>query len=124
MARARKAPETGSAPGRAEEPPDRRAVTARQAEYLAELTGVEAKQLAGRPLGELGDVLRWKIGPSLLLFRRVCGRVVRVDPGTGILQGVPNATVHVEGTGSTGVAFEKTWSFTTGKAIYRGKPLD
>jgi uncharacterized protein YkwD len=33
-------------------------------------------------------------------------------------------TVHVEGTGSTGVAFDKTWSFTTGRAIYRGKPLD
>jgi hypothetical protein len=105
MARARKAPETGSAPRRAEESPDRRAVTARQADYLAELTGVSAKELAGRQLGELADVLRWKIDPSLLLFRQVCGRVVRHDPGTGVLQGVPNATVHVEDTDCSFLGF-------------------
>jgi uncharacterized protein YkwD len=33
-------------------------------------------------------------------------------------------TVQVEGTGSTGISFSKTWSFTTGRAVYRGKPLD
>ena len=97
MARARR--ETESQGGRFEEQdPDRRAVTARQATYLAELSGVPHEKLVGKELGALGDILRWKIDPSLLFYQRVCGRVVRAQPGTGVLQGVPNATVHVEDT--------------------------
>src|SRR5215211_6466958 len=102
MARARKDAEkdVAAAPPRQreEEPPDRRKVTERQAAYLSELTRVPAKELAGRPIGELDDILRWQIDPSFLFFRRVCGRVVRLDAGTGVLQGVPNATVHIEDT--------------------------
>ena len=44
------------------------------------------------------DELRWRIDPHLLLFRRVCGQVVKRNAGTGELEGVPNATVHVEDT--------------------------
>jgi hypothetical protein len=78
--------------------PDKLAVTKRQAAYLSELTGVASEKLAGKTHSALDDILRRKIDPELLFYRRVCGRVVRADPGTGVLQGVPNATVHVEDT--------------------------
>lgn len=108
MARARKK-SAGESEGRRERreerSPEERSVTTRQADYLAGLTGVTSERIAGRKLGELDDILRWKIDPSLLLFRRVCGRVVRVEPGTGVLQGVPNATVHVEDTDCSFLGF-------------------
>ncbi|HYI19942.1 MAG TPA: hypothetical protein VD836_14605 [Solirubrobacteraceae bacterium] len=98
---------------RDEEPPDARKLTQRQADYLAELTGTPVKQLAGRPIRDLDKLLHWKIDPSLLFFRRICGRVVRVEPGTGVVQGVPNATVHVEDTDCSFLGFfptEGPWS--------------
>ena len=107
MARARTTAE--SQQRRPEEaPPDRRQLTERQAAYLADLTGVEAKALVKKPISALDEILRWKIDPSLLLFRRVCGRVVRLDPGTGVLHGVPNATVHVEDTDCSFLGFFPT----------------
>ena len=99
MARPRKEPGTKVAArprSDFEDQPDRRKVTARQAAYLEELSGVSADKLVAKPIGQLEELLRWKIDPELLFFRRVCGRVVRVEPGTGVIQGVPNATVHVE----------------------------
>ena len=108
MARPRKA-STGNAathrPARTEDPPDRRAITRRQAAYLAEETGVEVEKLVSRPIAELDELLRWKIDPFLLLFRRVCGRVVRRGPGDRRVQGVPNATVHVEDTDCSFLGF-------------------
>jgi hypothetical protein len=92
--------------------PDQRPVTRAQAEYLAGIAEVPAEKLVGRPIAELADVLKWKIDPELLLFRRVCGRVVRRDPGTGVIQGVPNATVHVEDTDCSFLGFfpvENPW---------------
>jgi hypothetical protein len=88
-----------------EDQPDRRKVTARQAAYLEELSGVSADKLVAKPIGQLEELLRWKIDPHLLFFRKVCGRVVRVEPGTGIIQGVPNATVHVEDTDCSFLGF-------------------
>lgn len=44
--------------------------------------------------------------------------------GTEPLRSFETYTVHVEGTGSTGIAFNLTWSFTTGRATYGGKPID
>ena len=79
-------------------PPDQRPIGRAQADYLAEIADVPAEKLVGRPIAELDELLRWRIDPELLFFRRVCGRVVRRDPATGIVQGVPNATVHVEDT--------------------------
>jgi hypothetical protein len=106
MARARKEAATARPSGRGEEAtPLRRQVTARQADYLAGVTGVPVEELAGRRLGDLEELLRWRIDPALLLFRRVCGRVVRVQPGTGVLEGVPNATVHVEDTDCSFLGF-------------------
>ena len=90
---------------RAEAAPYDRLLTARQAAYLAEVSGVAAEELVAKPIGELEEILRWKIDPFLLLFRRVCGRVVRVEPVTGVIQGVPNATVHVEDTDCSFLGF-------------------
>jgi hypothetical protein len=75
--------------------PNERPVTKREAAYLAEKTGVSAEKIAGRPVAELSDILSWRIDPFSLFFRQVCGRVVRQDPVSGLIQGVPNATVHV-----------------------------
>jgi hypothetical protein len=75
--------------------PDERPVTKREAAYLASQTGVSAEELVGRPVAELSHILRWRIDPISLLFRKVCGRVVRQAPISGLIQGVPNATVHV-----------------------------
>lgn len=79
-------------------PPDRRPLTDVGAARLAKLAGVDAKELVGRPIAELAESLRWRIDPELLLFRRVCGQVVRKDPATGKELPVPFATVHVEDT--------------------------
>ncbi len=89
-----------------EEPsPDKRVVTPRQSEYLAQLSGLPQEELAGKPIRELDQILRWRIDPEFLFFRRVCGRVVRVDPGTGDIEGVPNATVYVEDTDCSFLGF-------------------
>src|SRR5260370_7014785 len=74
---------------------DERPVTRREAAFLASQTGVSAEKIAGRPVAELGEILRWRIDPTFLFWRQVCGRVVRQDPVSGVIQGVPNATVHV-----------------------------
>jgi hypothetical protein len=86
-------------------PPDERVLTRRQAEYLAETTQLELRQLEGRRLRELDELLKFRIDPTLLFFRKVCGRVVRKDPLTGILYGVPNATVYVEDTDCSFLGF-------------------
>src|SRR5258708_26052221 len=75
--------------------PDERPVTKREAAFLASQTGVSAEKIAGRPVAELGEILRWRIDPTFLFWRQVCGRVVRQDPVSRVIQGVPNATVHV-----------------------------
>lgn len=94
--------------------PDRRTLTTRQAAYLAQITGVPHEDLHGRQLHELEDLLRWRIDLTSLLFRRVCGRVVRTDPGTGEVRGVSNATVHVEDTDCSFLSYfpvEGPWSW-------------
>src|SRR5262249_25797219 len=110
MARARKAASAEARPKARprsdfEDQPERRKLTARQAAYLEEISGVSAEKLVAKPLGELDELLRWKIDPHLLFFRKVCGRVVRVEPGTGVIQGVPNATVHIEDTDCSFLGF-------------------
>lgn len=78
--------------------PDRRPLTPIQAERLAALSDLEPKELIGKPVRELGESFRWRIDPELLFFRKVCGRVVKRDPVTGVEYPVPLATVHVEDT--------------------------
>jgi hypothetical protein len=82
-------------PGRAAARPDELKVNEIQAERLAKLTGLDAKELAGEQISTLAERFRWEIDVELLLFRRVCGQVVKTDPATGIKYPVPYATVHV-----------------------------
>ena len=95
MARSRKTDSTKLTPGRMATPPDQLKVNSIQASRLASLTGLEAKELAGQPIAALAEKLRWDVDVELFLFRRVCGRVVKTDPVTGIKYPVPFATVHV-----------------------------
>lgn len=81
-------------PGRTA-PPDQLKLTEIAAGRLAALSGVAAKQLAGQTIAQITEKLRWEIDPELLLFRRVCGRVVKRDPVSGIEYPVPFATVQV-----------------------------
>jgi hypothetical protein len=88
----------------------RRSASAKQAKELAPgarpLTELAATRLAGvsdvskdllidRSVSELAKLDATFIDPTLLLFRKICGRVVRRDPVSGDDWGVPGATVHV-----------------------------
>jgi hypothetical protein len=65
---------------------------------LAALSGIEAKALVGQTLGEVASRYQFRLDPQFLFFRRICGRVVKTDPATGISYPVPFATVQVEDT--------------------------
>lgn len=78
--------------------PDQIPLTKLQAERLADITGVSAKDLAGLKPADLVEKLKWRIDPQWWRYQRVCGRVVKRDPVTGATYGVPNATVLVEDT--------------------------
>lgn len=66
-----------------------------QASRLAALTGLAAKDVVSRPVSDLVKTLPGGIDPALLLYRQICGRVVRTDPVSGADWGVPGATVRV-----------------------------
>jgi hypothetical protein len=95
MARRRRTDSTKLVPGRVATPPDEMKLNSIQALRMSKLTGLDAKELAGQQIGELAERLRWDIDLELLLFRRVCGQVVKTDPVSGIKYPVPFATVHV-----------------------------
>jgi hypothetical protein len=80
------------------ETPDSRKLSALQAKRLADLSGLEAKELVGQTVATVLDKHRWIIDPPFALFRKICGKVVRKDPVTGVEYPVPFATVHVEDT--------------------------
>ncbi len=88
-----KLPEASSPPD-----PSSRVLTARQATHLAGVSGVAVETLAGKTHGDLEEILRHRIDPLLLFYRKICGRVVRWNPATQLYEGVPNATVTVEDT--------------------------
>lgn len=75
--------------------PDRRRLTTLQAQRFAESADVPVKEIEGRSVAEIAEALKWRVDPELLLFRRVCGQVVRWDAASGLYQPVPFATVHV-----------------------------
>lgn len=89
--------ETPTSP-RSELAPDQRKLTDVQAKRLSAMSGVSVKEVAGRTIAELSDRFKWLIDPNLFFFRRICGRVVKKDPVTGIEYPVPFATVNVEDT--------------------------
>jgi hypothetical protein len=78
--------------------PDKAPLTKSHAAALAALTGINAEKLQGRSVAEIAAEYRWKIDPELLLFKRICGQVVKQDPVTGKQYPVPFATVYAEDT--------------------------
>jgi hypothetical protein len=78
--------------------PDRRPLTNLQSKRLAAMSGLEAKSLAGMTVADITEKLKFRIDPQLLLFRRICGKVVKRDPINGAEYPVPFATVNVEDT--------------------------
>ena len=78
--------------------PDQAPLTKLQASRLSGLTGIAASQLAGLSVSEISTRYRWQIDPDLLLYRRICGKVVKQDPATGVEYPVPFATVYAEDT--------------------------
>jgi hypothetical protein len=69
-------------------------LTNKQAARLAALAPVAAEKLAGQRLVDVTDRIKAVIDPSLLAFRKVCGRVVKLDAAGNELP-VPFATVTV-----------------------------
>jgi hypothetical protein len=78
--------------------PSTHQLTKRQATRLAAASGLPADKLAGLTVADIGERFRFQIDPLQLLFRKVCGQVVKTDPATGIAYPVPYATVQVEDT--------------------------
>ncbi len=83
------------------EAPDGARLTEHQAIRLSRLTGIPSDELRTGTIAELRERLKWRIDPTLLLFRPVTGRVVKRDLATGVDYPVPFATVHVEDTDSS-----------------------
>lgn len=95
-----KAPKTTATADRAPEDfnPAEYKLTERQADRLADVSGLPAKQLAGLTVADISKRFPFQVEPSLLFFRRICGRVVKTDPVTGVQLPVPGATVQIEDT--------------------------
>lgn len=87
--------------------PDQVKITGNRAKYLAKLTGIDVKKLQDKKISEVNDLIKWRVDPSLLLFRRICGRVVKRD-ADGSLCPVPGATVHVQDTDCSFLGFFPT----------------
>ena len=84
------------------------------AKRLAAMSDVPAERLKGLTLAEAVEKFRFTIDPQLLLFRKVCGEVVKTDPVTGIDYPVPFATVNVEDTDCSLLGFfpsKASWSW-------------
>ncbi len=75
--------------------PDKIKLGPMQAQRLAQMANLPAKELQGKTIADLAENLKWKIPPNLILFRQVCGKVVKTDPATGVDYPVPYATVHI-----------------------------
>lgn len=88
--------------------PDQIKLTSIQTERLGALSDVAANDLAGLTVAEISDKFRFQIDPMFLFFRKVCGKVVKKDPVTGIEYPVPYATVHVEDTDCSLLGFFPT----------------
>ncbi len=78
--------------------PDKAPLTESQATILGSLTGIDASKLKGLSVSEIATQYQWQIDPNFLLFVRVCGQVVKLDPATGNYEPVPFATVYAEET--------------------------
>jgi hypothetical protein len=94
--------------------PNHRKLTHIQAKRLGALAQIDAKELAGATLGSLSEKLQWQVDPTWFLFRRICGKVVKKDPITGVEHPVPFATVVVEDTDCNLVSYfpkDRKWGW-------------
>jgi hypothetical protein len=57
-----------SAAQKAELAPDKRIITKIQAERLASLAKIDAKELIGHSIADLAEKLKWRIDPELFFF--------------------------------------------------------
>src|SRR5579859_3778670 len=78
--------------------PDKVQLTESQLTRLSKLTKLDAKTIGTGTVTQIAERLKWIVDPQLFLFERICGRVVKHDPNTGIDYPVPYATVHVQDT--------------------------
>ncbi len=78
--------------------PDQIEITSLQAKRLSTMSGVPVKELLGLTVEKISEKYRFDIDPALFLFKKVCGKVVKKDPVTGVEYPVPYATVNVEDT--------------------------
>lgn len=88
-----------------ETPPDQIKITALQAERLAALSDLDVREVQDHTVAELSDKFKFRIDPDLFFFRTICGRVVKRDPATGIEYPVAYATVIVEDTDCSLLAY-------------------
>ena len=94
--------------------PAQQKLTDVSASRLAAISGIEAKQLAGATVVDIREKFGHLIEPHLLFFRKVCGKVVKTDPSTGVQYPVPYATVEVEDTDCSLLGFfpvEQPWGW-------------
>jgi len=85
--------------------PDRKPITQLQAQRLASMTELDAAELKNISVADISEKFKWRVDPQLLMFRRICGRVIKKDPVTGVEHPVPFATVHVEDTDCSFLGF-------------------
>lgn len=85
--------------------PDQIKLSPIQAKRLGAMSDLPSKELAGLTVSEISQKFNFRIDPVLLLFRKVCGKVVKKDPITGIEYPVPYATVQVEDTDCSFLGF-------------------
>ncbi|MGH2789028.1 MAG: hypothetical protein ACRDJV_14160 [Actinomycetota bacterium] len=78
--------------------PDQMPINEIQAARLAAVSGLEVEAIVGKTVADLRKEFEFRLDPSLLFFRKICGKVVKKDPVTGINYPVPFATVHIEDT--------------------------
>ena len=91
----------GEQPQKNEQPqlnPDQVVLNKIQQKRLAALSGISAKEIGGKNIAQLTEALKWRIDPRIFFFQKVCGKVVKKDPVTGVEYPVPFATVYVEDT--------------------------
>lgn len=90
-------------PGKSNDP-GQHVLTEREAGRLSALSALTAAELTGKPFSAVADKLRDIIGGESLLFRRICGCVVKTDTDGHALP-VPFATVTVYDTDFSLVAW-------------------
>jgi hypothetical protein len=93
-----------------QEAPDQRKLKALQVKRLINFADVDQKEIEGLTIAQAAERLKWKVDPDLFLFRKICGKVVKKDPLTGVEYPIPFATVYVEDTDCHFVSFfPKPW---------------